>query len=72
MQISQYCQYRKGDCWCGKSFRLSKPALIDSISRTAANDGLQHAAAIDACEKSHTATATMYELVDVKCYSNGR
>jgi len=33
---------------------------------------LQHAAAIDAYEKSHAATATMYEPVDVKYYSNGR
>ena len=33
---------------------------------------LQHAAAIDAYEKSHAATATMYEPVDIKYYSNGR
>ncbi len=33
---------------------------------------LQHAAAIDAYEKAHAATATMYDPVDVKYYSNGR
>ena len=33
---------------------------------------LEHAAAIEAYEKAHTATATMYEPVDVKYYSNGR
>ena len=33
---------------------------------------LQHASAIDAYEKAHAATATMYETVDVKYYSNGR
>jgi 3-isopropylmalate/(R)-2-methylmalate dehydratase small subunit len=33
---------------------------------------LQHAAAIDIYEKAHAATATMYEPVDVKYYSNGR
>jgi 3-isopropylmalate/(R)-2-methylmalate dehydratase small subunit len=33
---------------------------------------LQHAAAIDAYEKSHAATATMFDPVDVKFYSNGR
>ncbi|HEX8871653.1 MAG TPA: hypothetical protein VF758_02735, partial [Candidatus Acidoferrum sp.] len=33
---------------------------------------LQHAAEIDAYEKAHAATATMYENVDVKYYSNGR
>ncbi len=33
---------------------------------------LQHASAIDAYEKAHAATATMYEPVDVKYYSNGR
>ena len=33
---------------------------------------LQHAAAIDTYEKAHAATATMYEPVDVKYYSNGR
>jgi 3-isopropylmalate/(R)-2-methylmalate dehydratase small subunit len=40
---------------------------LDDIGTT-----LQHAASIDAYEKSHTATATMYDLVDVKFYSNGR
>jgi 3-isopropylmalate/(R)-2-methylmalate dehydratase small subunit len=33
---------------------------------------LQHASEIDGYEKTHTATATMYEPVDVKYYSNGR
>jgi 3-isopropylmalate/(R)-2-methylmalate dehydratase small subunit len=33
---------------------------------------LQHAGEIDAYEKTHAATATMYEPVDVKYYSNGR
>lgn len=33
---------------------------------------LEHAAAIDAYEKAHRATATMYAPVDVKNYSNGR
>jgi 3-isopropylmalate/(R)-2-methylmalate dehydratase small subunit len=33
---------------------------------------LQYADKIDAYEKAHAATATMYELVDVKNYSNGR
>ena len=33
---------------------------------------LQHAATIDAYEKSHAATATMFDAVDVKYYSNGR
>jgi 3-isopropylmalate/(R)-2-methylmalate dehydratase small subunit len=33
---------------------------------------LQHAAAIDEYEKSHPATAKMYETVDVKYYRNGR
>jgi 3-isopropylmalate/(R)-2-methylmalate dehydratase small subunit len=33
---------------------------------------LQHASAIDSYEKAHAATATMYEPVDVKYYSNGR
>ena len=33
---------------------------------------LQHAPAIDVYEKTHAATATMYEPVDVKYYSNGR
>jgi 3-isopropylmalate/(R)-2-methylmalate dehydratase small subunit len=33
---------------------------------------LQHAGKIDVYEKTHAATATMYEVVDVKNYSNGR
>jgi 3-isopropylmalate/(R)-2-methylmalate dehydratase small subunit len=33
---------------------------------------LQHAEKIDSYEKVHAATATMYEAVDVKNYSNGR
>jgi 3-isopropylmalate/(R)-2-methylmalate dehydratase small subunit len=33
---------------------------------------LQYANKIDAYEKAHAATATMYEPVDVKYYSNGR
>jgi 3-isopropylmalate/(R)-2-methylmalate dehydratase small subunit len=33
---------------------------------------LQHASAIDSYEKARAATATMYEPVDVKYYSNGR
>jgi hypothetical protein len=33
---------------------------------------LQHAENIDAYEKAHAATATMYETVDVKNYSNGQ
>src|SRR5262249_50235173 len=40
---------------------------LDDIGTT-----MQHAAAIDAYEKTHAATATMYEPVDVKYYSNGR
>ena len=40
---------------------------LDDIGTT-----MQHAGAIDAYEKAHTATATMYEKVDVKYYSNGR
>ena len=39
---------------------------LDDIGQT-----LQHAAAIDAYEKAHAGTATMYETVDVKYYSNG-
>lgn len=39
---------------------------LDDIGTT-----LQHAAAIDAYEKAHPGTATMYEAVDVKYYSNG-
>ncbi|HKE09334.1 MAG TPA: 3-isopropylmalate dehydratase small subunit [Candidatus Acidoferrum sp.] len=33
---------------------------------------MQHAAAIDSYEKAHTATATMFDPVDVKYYANGR
>jgi 3-isopropylmalate/(R)-2-methylmalate dehydratase small subunit len=33
---------------------------------------LQHAEKIGSYEKAHAATATMYEVVDVKNYSNGR
>ena len=33
---------------------------------------LQHVAAIDTYEKAHSATATMFDPVDVKYYSNGR
>jgi 3-isopropylmalate/(R)-2-methylmalate dehydratase small subunit len=33
---------------------------------------LEHASAIDSYEKARVATATMYEPVDVKYYSNGR
>jgi len=33
---------------------------------------MQHAAAIDAYEKAHAATVTMFDPVDVKYYSNGR
>ena len=33
---------------------------------------LQYTDKIDAYEKAHAATATMYETVDVKNYSNGR
>ncbi len=40
---------------------------LDDIGTT-----LQHAAEIDAYEKAHAATATMYDPVDVKYYSNGR
>lgn len=40
---------------------------LDDIGQT-----MQHANAIDAYEKAHAATATMYEPVDVKYYSNGR
>ena len=40
---------------------------LDDIGTT-----MQHAGAIDGYEKAHTATATMYEPVDVKYYSNGR
>ena len=32
---------------------------------------MQHVAAIDTYEKAHTATATMFDPVDVKYYSNG-
>jgi len=40
---------------------------LDDIGTT-----LQLAAQIDAYEKAHAATATMYDDVDVKYYSNGR
>ena len=40
---------------------------LDDIGTT-----MLHAGAIDAYEKAHVATATMYEPVDVKNYSNGR
>jgi 3-isopropylmalate/(R)-2-methylmalate dehydratase small subunit len=40
---------------------------LDDIGTT-----LQHAGSIDAYEKAHAATATMYTPVDVKYYSNGR
>ena len=40
---------------------------LDDIGTT-----LQHAASIDAYEKSHAATATMFDPVDVKYYANGR
>src|SRR5262249_15766206 len=40
---------------------------LDDIGTT-----MQHAAAIDAYEKVHTATATMYDPVHVKYYSNAR
>jgi 3-isopropylmalate/(R)-2-methylmalate dehydratase small subunit len=40
---------------------------LDDIGTT-----MQHAGAIDAYEKAHAATATMYDAVDVKYYSNGR
>ena len=33
---------------------------------------MQHAAAIDSYEKAHTATASMFDPVDVKYYANGR
>jgi len=39
---------------------------LDDIGQT-----LQHAAAIDDYEKAHASTATMYQAVDVKYYSNG-
>lgn len=32
---------------------------------------MQHSVAIDAYEKSHIATATMYDPIDVKYYSHG-
>jgi len=35
-------------------------------------ESMQHAAAIDSYEKAHTATATMFDPVDVKYYANGR
>ena len=40
---------------------------LDDIGTT-----MLHAGSIDAYEKTHAATATMYEPVDVKNYSNGR
>ena len=40
---------------------------LDDIGTT-----LQHASAIDAYEKTHAATATMYDTVDVRYYSDGR
>jgi 3-isopropylmalate/(R)-2-methylmalate dehydratase small subunit len=40
---------------------------LDDIGTT-----LQHATAIDDYEKTHQGTATMYETVDVKYYTNGR
>lgn len=40
---------------------------LDDIGTT-----MHHAAAIDAYEKAHTATATVYDPVDVKYYSNGQ
>ena len=35
-------------------------------------NSLQHEAEITAYEKAHAATATLYEPLDIKCYSNGR
>ena len=40
---------------------------LDDIGQT-----LEHASAIGAYEKSHAATATMFDPVDVKYYANGR
>jgi 3-isopropylmalate/(R)-2-methylmalate dehydratase small subunit len=40
---------------------------LDDIGTT-----LQHEPDITAYEKAHAATATMYDTVDVKYYSNGR
>jgi len=40
---------------------------LDDIGTT-----MQHAAAIDAYEKTHAGTATMFEPVDVKYYTNGQ
>src|SRR5579859_3904996 len=40
---------------------------LDDIGTT-----MQQVAAIDAYEKTHTGTATMYDPVDVKYYTNGR
>src|SRR2546421_192729 len=40
--------------------------------RGALGPWMQQAAAIAACEKAHASTATMYDPVDVKYYSNGR
>jgi 3-isopropylmalate/(R)-2-methylmalate dehydratase small subunit len=40
---------------------------LDDIGQT-----MLQAGAIDAYEKAHTATATMYDKVDVKYYTNGR
>jgi 3-isopropylmalate dehydratase small subunit len=40
---------------------------LDDIGTT-----MQHEPDITAFEKTHAATATMYDSVDVKYYSNGR
>jgi 3-isopropylmalate/(R)-2-methylmalate dehydratase small subunit len=40
---------------------------LDDIGQT-----MQHAAKIDAHEAAHTVSATMYDSVDIKHYSNGR
>ena len=47
-----------------------KEVLLEGLDDI--GQSLQHAAAIDAYEKSRAATATMYQPVDVKHYSNGR
>jgi len=47
-----------------------KEVLLKGLDDIATS--LQHVAAIDAYEKAHASTATMFDPVDVKNYSNGR
>jgi 3-isopropylmalate/(R)-2-methylmalate dehydratase small subunit len=59
----------------GLSYKFEiAPARLEVLLKGLDDIGqsMQHASAIDAYEKAHAATATMYEPVDVKYYSSGR